>query len=850
MSRVEKKLTGVLMAFMLVASVLVAGVGGLVDGAETVKTASIAVDYNAIAPPTAVLFGTNALLSDDESYLFLAKSTFGSDLGNLAVYDVRNGTPKYVSSIAPNGEVNQATTRIQGIDIEGNYAYVATQIREDDSQVENVANFSIIDFSDPTKLLEVASISVGDGIMPIYRVAIANVDAKKYAYVLGATPGSGPGASGNGVIVVLDVTNPQDPSIVANISLAPEVIDDAHVQNAEDLIITSNPNYILLNRYSADSEGGDDSTLWVDVINVTDLDTPVILSSTQITNIDQREMHLDSMGRLWTYGRSNSYENQSAISVYDFSNLALTTQHPLLRDVNLLDSMASVEYLQSYSVYSNDPNILITASVGSSIPGSVTLIDISDFDNPSLLQTADANNPQQFAFSENSSHLYVPDYNDGVLLTYSILGATTDETSGNATDNLANDVAKISASDVLTLESADGDFVQPVASEVKDDTAYIITPSLVATYVDVSDVKQPKTLGTFYVPYDSIIYYEVLSGNSLYLISDKTIKTYDVSNAKTPKLANIFAYNQTHMTQHVGIVGGYLYVSYIDLDSPDSDAPVGGFDIYDISSANGAPILKNAFTDSGLNLLESFYENNGYLYAINSINKSDDPNAQDWYYSIFVFNVSDPANPTFLTKTPDSDDVMYSHIQSYGNYLYIRDNGVSIFDITAPAKPTQAGRLDLPNTMGMKIYGDTLYTTTLSAFEGLGTMKVYDLSKSPTNPQLLATSDELFSTPMADAGLTVTGDKVLVTDSDLGLFMLTATMQSPTPTPTPTPTFSPTPTPTLSPTPTSTPTLTPEPITPTPEPLPDTGSPVGSVFALLIITLAGLGGIALRRRGV
>jgi hypothetical protein len=268
-----------------------------------------------------------------------------------------------------------------------------------------------------------------------------------------------------------------------------------------------------------------------------------------------------------------------------------------------------------------------------------------------------------------------------------------------------------------------------------------------------------------------------------------------------------------------------------------------------------------------------------------------------WNAGTFVLDVSDPANPAYVTMVSDytREEVAdltrvnrfvppgnhhYSQVSDDGSLLAVGreawdisgvdggPGGITLYDISTPAEPTELATIGpvrardetirsgyWTTSHNFDLVGDRLYTSWYQAG-----VKVHDVS-DPSNPELLAwwrqPDEAAFWTARRAADDTFVASSHLVSGlpvSFSGLYTFPdrtgeqadpPVIPSPTPTPTeaastPVNTDSPTPTSTPTETQTETPTETP---TATPSPEPASGDGFGVLAAL-----AALGGTAWWRR--
>jgi hypothetical protein len=282
---------------------------------------------------------------------------------------------------------------------------------------------------------------------------------------------------------------------------------------------------------------------------------------------------------------------------------------------------------------------------------------------------------------------------------------------------------------------------------VSGDYAYLAdgygNPNFVV--VNVSNPVSPSQAGSYAAPGEG--YDLAMDGSTVYLATwDNGIRFIDVSSPTSPN--EIGYYNTSGRAEGVAVAGGYAYIA----DTWD------GAKVVDISNP-ATPSLAYAYHSAGeawdvvvAGTIAYLGDRNNGFYTID-ISDPFNPEIMSYYPQawsgtsevylaisnnllyivdrdqLYLFNVSNPANPSFFGSYPSLTDP--KGISIAGDYAYIADgeNGLRVLDIQNPANISEAGSLDTPDDLtDLVLSGDYAYLA--DASQGL---RVVDI-RQPASP--------------------------------------------------------------------------------------------------------------------
>ncbi len=270
---------------------------------------------------------------------------------------------------------------------------------------------------------------------------------------------------------------------------------------------------------------------------------------------------------------------------------------------------------------------------------------------------------------------------------------------------------------------------------VKGDYAYVTNGSFGLSIIDISDLSDPALVGSYDV--FSVTWAIDLDGDFAFLAhSDDGMLVLDISDPALPQLVG--QVETTAEARDIDVSGDYAYVAaWTDgLRIMNISDPFDPFEasVYDQFDAWRVLIAGNI------------------AWTVEAV-----PNQPDTLHAV---DVSNPLDPAPMGKLP-----LYNltwEIASNGNYLYTasHDSGMRIVDIADPLHPTEVGNLDIPSVYDLDMADNLLYVTAADGFDG--GLFICDVD-TPDSPVLLGSYQTTGFTPYHTW---VEGDYAMVLDSD------------------------------------------------------------------------------------
>jgi len=244
---------------------------------------------------------------------------------------------------------------------------------------------------------------------------------------------------------------------------------------------------------------------------------------------------------------------------------------------------------------------------------------------------------------------------------------------------------------------------------------------------------------------------DFVGGDYAYVARDHQLHVVEIAKADKPRW--VATIDVPGRIKKVEVKGDYVYVvHYPSVDSWIGNPPDGGIQIIDITNPRRPKIA-------------GYYHSSGLAQDIEVL--GDVAYLADWE-SLRVINVSDPTNPVEMSKFSEGKNAV---IKS-GNYLYSTwgncsfrtgycSGGLSIADVSSPAKPVELGIYNTPELPGYGIVSQEEFVFAV----GKGVWQVNVTDK--TNP-VLESHYELLGEGIYDGDLAVSGDNIyLVTSKGL-----------------------------------------------------------------------------------
>ncbi len=228
--------------------------------------------------------------------------------------------------------------------------------------------------------------------------------------------------------------------------------------------------------------------------------------------------------------------------------------------------------------------------------------------------------------------------------------------------------------------------------------------------VDISDPSAPQITGQY--PGYGWSAASIVSGNYAYLCNSFVgLLVIDISDpyGSGPHLTGTFASNGE--TRDVEVRGQTAYIADYS----------GGFRIADISD----PAAPEGVSDVDIQAWRVAL-GEGNIVFVDEAN----PNLPD---TLWVYDVSDPANPQTLGSFIFPETVREMKYHNGFLYAAVYDSGLMILDMSDPANPSEAATADLPKVLDVWVQDQVAYVASLDWDGGFATVDISD----PENPQIM-----------------------------------------------------------------------------------------------------------------
>lgn len=399
------------------------------------------------------------------------------------------------------------------------------------------------------------------------------------------------------------------------------------------------------------------------------------------------------------------------------------------------------------SIYIRDDYAYLGMSSG------VEIYDISDPDDPVYISLLTLGSPVEAVYAR-WGYVYLADGNAGLK----IVNATnplqptllsTYQTSGSIHDvDVAGDYAYLANEGrLLILRISNPASPSYVASYYDGSTINRLDVSGIYTLVsssrgllvvDTRDPANPTLSGSYH---NSGLDVSAFPSGRLAFLSGTGhgLEIVDFSEPANPALAGF--YDIRHNSRGIATSGDYAYsVGFYGLETVDISEPAD-------------PIASGQINTSGHNIHLDI--SGQYAFVV--------PDA----YFMYVFDISDPANPESLTTYTNPSYHYYADIFIQRNYAYLADSyTLGIVDISDPTQPSSIGQLPgFHSSAGLFVLGQYAYLAGQSS--GLLVVDVTD----PANPAIIGT----FDTPGTASDVDVVGNYAYVADGTSGLEVIDVT---------------------------------------------------------------------------
>lgn len=357
--------------------------------------------------------------------------------------------------------------------------------------------------------------------------------------------------------------------------------------------------------------------------------------------------------------------------------------------------------------------------------GGINAVDVSDPENPELLST----------FGQYAS--YVAGHGQLVLFSGGGLGCTMLN---------VDDPSNPQEVYHMTLPSS--------VNEVFVNGNYAYTGSNGFRVFDISDKSDPVQVG-----YDDIPGSLVAATEDMAVFIPKSmggnnpVNIVDISDKQNPYLRG--TYTASAMTYDIDLIGNYAFIAcwwdgFRVVDFSDPDTPSLAAHAFGWVNNNSVPGVDYCY-------VQALDIEGNYLYIVD-YKPFEDTDSK----GLYVFDISDPANPEFVARYANLISAGYD-VDVVGDYAYVadRDGGLEVIDVSDPTAPITTGYVYLPD-VGYSVDVDGSFAYVANYI--LGGLQVVDIS-NPSDPQI---AGYYYRTGCFALGATVQGSYVFVGDGPAG----------------------------------------------------------------------------------
>lgn len=515
-------------------------------------------------------------------------------------------------------------------------------------------------------------------------------------------------ANGDSGLTIMNITNPFSPEIIGS-----NITDGI----AYGVDVSENHAYVI----------GSNGLSIVDISNSSSAEPVGSYGTDEMTGIDVSEGHayLISKGDL-------DGEDYYSLLIVDVTDPAA----PTLSGSYSIGERGNVAVAGNYAYISSGSGIVV--------------VDITDPNAPLFAGSYETGDPiSDIAVSGN--HAYLTGYSLSIL---NIADPVAPALVGSYEIGDAQDVA-VAEDHAYVINSLDGSSIGLVIVDITDPAAPIPTGiystthnaydiaasdnyAYVADYnngliiVNITDPAAPRLEGS--IATEGHAYDIAVEGNYTY-IANSGLTILNITDPSLPEIESSY-YNDSGDAAGIDVAGNYTYVASV----------FGGLSVINVTNQT-APFFESSYVTDDAQSVEI---SGDYAYIANG------------FSGLFIVDISDPAAPAFAgsyNTTGYTNDVAVE-----GNYACIADgsNGLVILNITTPSSPR------LVSTYKTVGYANDIAISencTYVAASDSG-LVIVDIS-DPAVPTLAGnyTTENAF-------GVAISGENVLLTDYNNGLFVL------------------------------------------------------------------------------
>jgi len=251
--------------------------------------------------------------------------------------------------------------------------------------------------------------------------------------------------------------------------------------------------------------------------------------------------------------------------------------------------------------------------------------------------------------------------------------------------------------------------------------AYDISPGR-----DLSSMNANSFNGQLIYPW--YIYGMTTSGNYLYLVgAGGRLQIVDITDRLHPVNAGNINYGYNTF-RDINVIGNYAYV-----------AGWGLLEVFDVSNKNNPMHVTGTWLphiNDDIGYSGRITNDGNYLYlASGAVGQT---NSQNGGTGFFIYNISTPANPVWVSTATFSNTSDTTGIAYHNNTVYINSfkGNIHAFDITNRSNPVMiwaswSDAAPLPGPVDMQVAGNYLYVSNryhTDACGGAGGLYIYDIS--------------------------------------------------------------------------------------------------------------------------
>ena len=253
--------------------------------------------------------------------------------------------------------------------------------------------------------------------------------------------------------------------------------------------------------------------------------------------------------------------------------------------------------------------------------------------------------------------------------------------------------------------------------------------------LDVQDPTNPQQVGNI-DQLDFEIYSLTISGTVAFAPKEKGIRIFDISQPTNPELLDTYALPSTYVGDIV-ISGTLAFVP--EKPTGTDNTTTGGLRILDVSDPQNISQITIFGENDGV---EAVALDGNYAYL--AYHEHSTPST--YSSKTVVLDISTINFPNEIHRSSNGT----SDVAVYGNYLYVIDNGLEIYNISTPSTPNFVNKINVTDFTKVFIDNDTLYIT--SRYRGI---EIFDLTdpENPSNQRSFSTNGAIVNDLIAEGNI-------------------------------------------------------------------------------------------------